>query len=178
MPGISFRVTGKLFSDGERAALLLTDGGRRFNLRLGLVLHGSEEHFLPETLLDDWGHEIGGAELYHWVKENGPHFPRAELFGQDPSGQPQQCFVRDLDPTAKYICYIIHHDTGAVDHAIRIDAIILPIENTSQRRLNLVPAHIPFPMRQADVVWWALDPELARRSAYNFFDNADNGESG
>jgi len=152
MTGIRFRTTGKLNRTGEGMTLLLTQEGKQYILRLAFVLRGTEERILPESLLDDWGHEISGFELYKWVKENATHFPRAELFGRDIDGRPQQCFIRELDLTAGFTLYAYEGDDAPLSSGERIHAILLFGEET-ERQLTAPPERISFPLREAAVEW-------------------------
>jgi hypothetical protein len=156
MIGIRFKTTGRLNRTGERTTLLLTQDGRQYTLRLAFVLRGTEEKILPESLLDDWGHEISGLELYKWVKENATHFPRAELFGHDIDGRSQQCFMRELDLTAGYPLYVYEGDNAPLISGERLHAILLLGERTG-RHLTAPPENISFPLREAAVEWWLVN---------------------
>lgn len=173
MPGISFKVVGRLFTGDERRALLLTRAGRPYTLRLGLVLQGEEELLLPESLLDDWGHEIRGIELYQWVRENALHFPRAELFGFDRGGRPQQRFIRELDVTVKHPCFIYENSNVAFERGVQVTDILLPRQITERQKQRQTPADVAFPLSQSDVQWWLVEDRLARRPDYDFFDQSD-----
>jgi hypothetical protein len=178
MPGIPFKVAAKHLTDGERHALLLTDDGSRCLLRFGYLRRGTGDVFLPETMLDDWGHEIGGVALYHWVGENATHFPRAELFGFDRAGRPQQCFVRELDLTASYICLAYSDASTTLTEGVRIDAVLLPATGTSRRRLERAPDNISFPLRKAEVKWWLVEPTAVGTAGDGLYRLLEADESG
>jgi hypothetical protein len=178
MPGIPFTVTGRLFTNGEQTALLLSHEGDRHLLRLGYIFRGSEEIFLPETLLDDWGHEVRGVELYRWVKKNAEHFPRAELFGHDLTGQTVQCFMREIDLTARFGCYIYRHATDELSDGVALEAILVLAEDAEQRAVNEAPPNVSFPLRQADVKWGVVGSSLAQKPGYDFYRSLEGDESG
>lgn len=178
MPGIPFKTLGSLISDGVQTALLLSFGGKHQVLRLGFVLRGTEETLLPETLLDDWGHEIRGADLYLWVRENAVHFPRAELFGFDLNGQPSQCFLRDLDLTASYTCYAFADSSAAsLKDGRQLTQILVPATTARQLRKSEVPAEISFPLSDAAVEWWTVDRAAAQRPDFDFFRMLEEDEN-
>lgn len=162
MAGVLFRATGKLFSGGDRAALLFSPSGEQLVLRLGFVLRGSEAILFPESLLDDWGHEITSLELYTWTKNYGPHFPRAELFGFDTSGGPQQCFVRDLDLTSRYACFVYQGADTAFENGVRLSVLLLSEPGIDPPKRLEKPAKLTFPLREAAVEWWSVDPADAK----------------
>ncbi|MGD2078864.1 MAG: hypothetical protein PVH18_10800 [Chloroflexota bacterium] len=177
MSGIPFSTVGKLFTKNEQAALLLTPEGRRYTLRLGLVVRGAEEIVLPEILLDDWGHQIGGLALYQWVEQNAPHFPRAELFGFDLRGQDRQYFIRDLDLTAKYACYLYEAPSSAIADGTQLTSILLPVAHPGQRARTEPPADVSFPLANADLRWWLVQETLAGRPEYDFYSQLQTDES-
>jgi hypothetical protein len=178
MIGIPFTAVGTVYEDDRRTALLLSIGSTHYTLRLGFIVRGTEKTFLPETLLDDWGHEIGGAALYLWVKENAEHFPRAEIFGLDLTGQPRQCFLRELDLTAKYACYVFQDSTAAaVEEGNQLTEILVPATVTGHRRMPEAPAKVPFPLRDANVEWWTVDRAIAQVAEYDFFRRLEQDES-
>jgi hypothetical protein len=178
MVGIPFKTAGILFSDGQRMALFMSADGVHYTLRLGFVLRGTEETLLPQTLLDDWGHEIHGLDLYLWIRENATHFPRAELFGSDLSGQPRQCFIRELELTAGYICLAYENpSSAAMKGATRLTDILVPIPGAGQKKLKEAPAKIPFPLRDAAVEWWAVDSATMQGSMVDFSRMSEKDES-
>ncbi|MCA9982085.1 MAG: hypothetical protein KDD89_14675, partial [Anaerolineales bacterium] len=50
-------------------------------LRYALTEMGTERPIFPAVVLDDWGRENKQLGLYHWIREEGDMFPRAEVFG-------------------------------------------------------------------------------------------------
>jgi len=161
MNGIRLKTLGKLESKGERAALLISQNGKTYILRLAYVLRGTDARFFPESVLDDWGHEISGSELYQWVRENEVYFPRAELFGHDIKGKPRQCFLRELDLAAGLPLYVFEEASAPLNSGLQVHAILLVDKESSQRQLSVAPARISYPLRGATVEWWLVNtPEM------------------
>ena len=79
----SFRGITEVYK--ERALILLDESADKCYLAFTFLEQGTEREIFPESLLDDWGHEIKTLALYDWVLENGLHFPRAEIFGFEPA---------------------------------------------------------------------------------------------
>ena len=177
MSAIALTVEGTIFSNDEHVAFMLRPGDKSHVFRLGFVLRGSEEALFPESLLDDWGHEIATVELYDWVRENGPRFPRAEIFGFDSKGRPAQCFVRDVDLMAGYACYIFELAGAAMTTGLPLDAILLPEPGFDRPRRLPSPAGIDPPLAGAGVTWWAVDPNAAVQLDLAFLDEMDNGQA-
>ena len=115
------------------------------HLLFPFITRGDEIHIFPASVLDDWGTEIRGLQLYEWIRENGEQFPRAELFGVDKNGRSTQEFLRSLEIYFRFPCYL--HSTDSLLHtgSTPIKTIILPA-NTDRKNL-------PYPLRRASVVW-------------------------
>jgi len=125
---IKQHIVGTLLVAGERAALRLEGGDEPVVfLAFALTTQGIAAQIIPSVLLDDWGKEIKGLALYEWVREHGLRFPRAELFGFSPDGQPAQYFLRDMELFAPVVAY------AAVDKA-------LPMGQWARLTEGLVPA--------------------------------------
>lgn len=170
MSTITFATVGRLLQDDQGAALLLQPDEREYAIRLGFILRGSEEIILPESLLDDWGHEIVARELYSWVSENGPHFPRAELFGFDPAGRRQQCFIREVDLVAGYASYVFESADAPLNTGLRLSAILVPGATGDAPKRISAPSSIAAPLSNAAVQWWSVDPAGVERSGISFLD--------
>ena len=164
MPAIFFKVEGTVLVAGKRVALMLHAEGDSHILRLGLVLRGTEEVILPESLLDDWGHEMATLELYTWLKENGTHFPRAEIFGYDLAGRARQCFVRELELLAGYPCYMYESPAVAYGSGLLLEAILLPGAAGREPERLRSPAGVISPLAEANVQWWTVDAAAAHGS--------------
>lgn len=159
---------GTLLVDGDLCTLRQDSAGSENLLFLtyAFITHGPEHHILPSVLLDDWGKEIGGLELYRWIEENGQMFPRAEVFGIDPSGGKTQYFLRDLELTAKYPLYAFSGKDVATDSAVFVRAVLLPDDKIDEPQRVAPPGDIAWPLRRAAVEWWRVNP---RQSALDFF---------
>lgn len=121
-----------------------------------LTVRESEAEIYPESLLDDWGHEINSLYLYEWVQENGLHFPRAELFGFDANGRRKQCFLRELDLMARYPCYAYEDFRSPLTDGMLIEAILIPSRQNIRPKRIKRPQEIEGPMRNAMVSWWQV----------------------
>lgn len=154
MPAIKQRIKARVINTGDRAMLLLDNQAQPVYLCYALVIRDSEVEILPESLLDDWGHEINSLYLFEWIQENGLQFPRAEIFGFDSTGKHMQCFLRELDLTALYPCYAFESIQTPISSGVLIDAILIPNHRIFQpRRINR-PQDIEEPMKNARVNWW------------------------
>jgi len=149
-------VRAQTFKIGERTGLLLTDNAEAVILRYALVLRNSGELFFPQSLLDDWGHEVNGLELYEWIQENGMLFPRAELFGCELSGNPCQHFMRDVDLVAPVYCFVFKEPGSPLSAGVQVDVILVP---DSQATRPISRKHLPEvkgPLRHSRVSWWRI----------------------
>lgn len=156
MSVIKQHLKAEILKSGERAALLLNESAELLYVSYALVEKETEVEILPESLLDDWGHEITSLELYEWIHENGIHFPRAELFGFDISGTRRQCFLRELDLVARYPCYCFESLEDPPSKGVRIETILLPDRQISNPEPMRRPAKIGRPMELAQVSWWRV----------------------
>ncbi len=128
-------------------------------LKFALVEFLDGNQLIPESVLDDWGREIKGAALFSWILENGLHFPRAEIFGHRPDGQPVQRFLREIDLSIRYPCYAYLELNESMADGILIRAIISPDQTLHQLKLEGPPASAPGPLPIADIQWWAVNPD-------------------
>jgi hypothetical protein len=167
------RVGGRLFWENEssqngRLALLLThpkpepDAANTFIFRFAFVLLGTEAHFFPSFLIDDWGGEVRGPALYEWVRENGNHFPRAEIFGFAQHGDSVQYFVRELELYAKLPAYIYPDKETPLDKGKLVSAILLPDEAAGAPAKIKRPSHLKRPLSLARVIWWQVPPTITQ----------------
>lgn len=177
MSGFVLSVEGRLFSRDEQSALMLWPGDNQYALRLGFILRGTEEVIVPESLLDDWGHELTIPALYDWVRENGLHFPRAEIFGFDLNGRPGQCFVREVDLMAGYACYAFDSADAPLLLGMRLNAILIPKADSDRPRRLLAPVGISAPLSMAAVEWWSVDPAAVEQLDLDFLDEPDDKPS-
>lgn len=59
-----------------------------------------KELLVPEKVVDDWGNEFSGPEIYEWIEKRGSMFPRADVVGATPEGTLRQKFMKELDLAA------------------------------------------------------------------------------
>ena len=161
------RVSGQLLWENEagqdgRLALLLTnenpspDEAHLLFLRFAFVIMGTEAHLFPSSLVDDWGGEVRGLSLYTWVKENGNHFPRAEIFGFDQQGNSVQYFVRELELYAKLPAYVYLDKQTHLAEGKLLSAILWPDETSESPQKIKRPSHLKRPLAAARVTWWQV----------------------
>lgn len=156
-------VPGTLLVDGEKTALIMgnAESGATVYLAYALISQGPGHQILPTSLLDDWGNEIGRLDLYKWIHENGPRFPRAEVFGYSPSGEREQYFLRDLELFAKYPVYAFGGDDQPANSGILLRAVLIPDVTTVEPQWIDPPEDLTPPLREARVSWWRVGPEQA-----------------
>jgi len=154
------RVAGTMLVDGDRVALRLGEAKEPAAfLAYALTTQGIDAQILPGSLLDDWGTEIKNLTLYRWIRENGLHFPRAEVFGVDPQGNTVQYFVRDLELFARYPTYAAA-DQDAPQRTWRpLTAVLLPDPRVAAPEPAAVAAEARSPLREARLTWWRVPPD-------------------
>jgi hypothetical protein len=151
---IKQKVQGVL-QDGEPGVLVLDEAADSVYLVYAFVTLETEQHILPAFLLDDWGNEIKGLDLYEWVEENGIYFPRAEIFGFSPTGQEIQIYLRELDLMARYPCYAYLEAGSPIASGHLLESIYLPDEASSGEWVSFNrPAGRPYPQGKAAVRWF------------------------
>lgn len=169
MKAVSQHIHGQLWRDSGpngRSVLLLQDGQPAAKtavslfLRYALVIMGPEDHVFPNTLLDDWGHEVRGLEIYRFIREYGDQFPRAEVFGFDLDGSETQLFVRSLEMVGRWPCYVYATTETPLSEGVRLNAILLPTEGITQpQRLPEAPDSVAPPLCHARLKWWQVPAE-------------------
>lgn len=153
-------VQGTIIREGEKHALRLlgVDAKSTVYLSYALVTQGPEWQILPSFLLDDWGNRIDGPALYDWVRDNGLMFPRAEVFGHSPSGEPVQYFLRDLELFGKYPVYAFAAEDASPSSGVLLQAILIPDEEV----VSAVPAQPAVEsgalLYGAQISWWRINP--------------------
>lgn len=166
MKTVKQRVAGQIFTANGRFALLLhsstpePDASQLIYLRFAFVRIGTEEPVFPALLLDDWGAEIKSLDLYNWVDEFGPQFPRAELFGYDAYGQETQLFLRELEQYSKWPCFAYPTADTPLNDGLLIEAILLPDEAATEPVKIKRPSWVERPLRRAAVQWWQVPTNL------------------
>jgi hypothetical protein len=156
MGAIKQRVLAKLMKSGDRVILLMDEKTDPVYLAYALVERETDVEIFPESLLDDWGHEISSLNLYDWIQENGLQFPRAEVFGSDKTGIRKQCFLRELDLVIRYPCYVYNSKSAPLNEGRRLEAILIPDQKLIEPKRIKPPDVIPKPMLNADVSWWRV----------------------
>lgn len=154
MAAIRQQINGKIIFIEDQAVLWLDDQSNPVYLRYALIVRESEMEIFPESLLDDWGHEIKSLDLYEWIQENGYQFPRAEIFCFDRMGKRRQFFLRELDLMAPYPCYAFESSQTPITKGVPVKAILIPNRQINQPKPVNPPPEIEGPMRNALVSWW------------------------
>jgi hypothetical protein len=169
MKAIGQRIPGHILMDAAHthAALLLSElppassGAESPYLRYAYLLRETEASIFPAFILDDWGSEIRGLELYDWVAQFGDRFPRAEMFGFDLSGGERQYFLRELELHVRMRCYAYRAKEDPLSEGVLVRAILLPDSSVaSPQRLRKRPLAIPQPLRSVNAKWWLVKPPL------------------
>ena len=158
---IKQRVAGRLLAAGGRVAVRL--GGSEepaVYLAYALVTQGIAAQILPALLLDDWGNEIKGLRLYDWVRENGLHFPRAEVFGLTPAGAASQYFLRDMELFAPTPVYAATDKAAPIQTWLPVQAVLLPDVAALAPEPATPPDDMHGPLRVACVSWWRVPTYL------------------
>ncbi|HZD10869.1 MAG TPA: hypothetical protein VE553_05960 [Candidatus Binatia bacterium] len=158
MDPLTHHLNARHLARGETHALLLDNSAPLQPLRLALIVRGSERHVFPSLALDDWGRERKGVRLYRWLYEEGPRFPRAEVFGFDDAGVQTQIFLRDLELSFHYPCYLYGDDADPVQEGLRVDVIFVPGPSEEAVKID-APDSLPWAMRRAAVRWRAVEPQ-------------------
>ncbi|MCB8983047.1 MAG: hypothetical protein H6659_04440 [Ardenticatenaceae bacterium] len=166
MKAVKQHVHGRLIQANGRAALLLIDlnpteeTAVSLYLRYALVVMGPEDHVLPALLLDDWGNEIRGLEIYQFIREHGDDFPRAEVFGFDLDGSETQLFLRSLELHMRWPCYVYTSADEPLAQGVRLHAVLLPTAGIDAPLAVDRPDEeaIARPLRAAQVNWWQVPP--------------------
>lgn len=163
MAAIKHKIAGQLLTSDNQACLVWRDratlderarAADPLYLRYALVERGTEQPIFPEAVLDDWGHERTGLELYRWVEAEGDLFPRAELFGYTWEGQAIQRFLREIELGFLFPCYLYLDPAAPLDAGRLLHAIILLDDSLTQLARAEPPAHFPLALRRARVSWW------------------------
>lgn len=90
---------------GETPAGRFVSFGPPIYLRFAFAPALEGEPLIPACVVDDRGLEIAAPEAYDWLEARGALYPRADVIGLTPAGQPLQRFVKELDlaiPPAAY----------------------------------------------------------------------------
>jgi len=151
------RVAGTLLVDRDVTAVRLIEAKEPVVfLAYALTTQGIDAQVLPASLLDDWGTEIKNLALYRWLRENGLHFPRAEVFGFDPRGNAVQYFVRDLELFARYPTYAAADPEAPQSTWRVVTAVLRPDHRVAGPEPAAVAADARGPFREARLTWWRV----------------------
>ncbi len=164
---IMHQMTGDLFvRDGHGALALRATSANFVWLRYGLPQVGNERLFFPHLLLDDWGNQITGLKLYQWARDNGIHFPRAELFGYDFAGNPDQLFLRDIEYYLPTLCYAYAAPELPIDAGIPLQRLFVYEPTCPAPKQIDCPDEISPPLSYAKVSCWQVDPSQLSDHGY------------
>ncbi len=148
----------RLLRDDDHG-LLLNAAAPQATLRVALITRGAERHIFPALALDDWGREKKGLSLYQWLYEEGTRFPRAELFGFDAFGHEAQLFLRDLELSYRYPCYVYDVGDAPIAAGQRLHTVFVPGEPGQTEPSKIAPPHhLPFALHRAAIRWRQVDP--------------------
>lgn len=150
-------VKGELIVEGDKVAIRLDPvADSEVYLAYALVTQGPGYHILPSFILDDWGNEIGQMGLYRWISEEGLRFPRSEIFGSDPAGNPVQYFLRDVELFVKYPVYAFESADTPDSSGRLLNAVLVP-GDSGQAPVNFQPSLSEYGLlAQANVSWWRV----------------------
>jgi hypothetical protein len=157
MNALAQSIRGELHRSEEQGVLVIEPTRAQVYLRYAFTELGADDLFFPELLLDDWGHEIGSMELYHWIRQNGARFPRAELFGCDQAGNERQYFLRELDLISQYPCFGLSKADDSVENGVEINFIVRAVDEALQSPWVPAEGEISWPLSNAAVKWWRVD---------------------
>lgn len=159
MQPISLQINAHLYNRGDDHALLHVPEAPQQILRLALITRGAERNIFPALALDDWGRERKGSGLYRWLYEQGTRFPRAEIFGFDAQGDETQMFLRDLELSFRFPCFVYPDESSAVSAGIRVHTIFCPGDTGLTVPVKTPPPpDTPFALRRAALYWRLIDP--------------------
>lgn len=159
-PGIILQLGGAVASLQDQAVIFADLDAAPIYIRFALVELNSGDHLIPESVVDDWGKEITGLNLYGWIRDNGPYFPRAEVFGRKIDGLRFQRFLRELENEARYPCYVYSNPDSPVEHGILVAGIITPDTSLLETKVGCKPDWAMGLLAKADVQWWCANPEI------------------
>lgn len=156
-------IPGTIMMDGDVCAIRYSssESDEVVFLSYALTTLGPGHRVLPSVLLDDWGKEIGGLAFYRWIRDHGQKFPRAEVFGLDPTGAEVQYFLRDLELLSRYPVYAFTEENAPANAGVPIRAILIPDDAADTPQSISPPGDIDSPLREAQVEWWRVNSHKA-----------------
>ena len=168
MRPIQQRVNGHLFQKKEQTLLLLAEGGPSVYLRFAFVRRGVETNLFPSFLLDDWGSELRGLELYRWIDEFGEQFPRAEVFGFTQEGKELQSFLRDIEIYVRLPVFAFADKDSSLTAGVQITSLVRRGEGAAVEKVKR-PAGLKSPLKRAALSWWTGDREAILAAGFEPF---------
>lgn len=177
------RIYGQLLlNDKQQAALYLAPTADTPNttplfLRYALTEMGTEKPVWPAFVLDDWGNERTGLEMYRWIRTEGERFPRAEYFGYDYQWNEIQGFLRALELHVCYPTRIYPNANTPLADGYSLRHILLSHETavTPQKLSQLPPQPPPHypkqllaspPLNLISASWWHIHPKQTKEFAF------------
>lgn len=159
---IKEEIKGSIIVNGDIAAIRLAPPESKdvVYVAYALFTQGPEYQILPSVLVDDWGNEIAGMQLYDWIKENGLQFPRAEVFGVTPSGGRVQYFLRDLELFEKFPVYAFSDADADDASGIAVQAILVPDETVSTYEACSPLEGLSPMLARGQLAWWCVNPQI------------------
>lgn len=174
MKPLTLELNAQPFTRDEHLALLLDQDAPSQPLRLALIIRGSEQHVFPALALDDWGREKKGPGLYRWLYEEGPRFPRAEVFGFDAAGAQTQVFLRDLELSFRYPCFLYEDPEAPVAEGRPLHTIFISGSSQQTEPLKIKPPDdLPWSIRHAAVRWRQIDASSLVERGWERIETAD-----
>ncbi len=124
-------------------------------LRPGYRFYARPDYLLPSAVVDDYGQRFEAPACYEWLEARGDAFPRSDVLGVLPGGQPISAVVKELDliELAVFASSPAQPDQfEPVDLAILADAPPAPYA--------LAPAAFPFAVLERGLPCYQLAPGL------------------
>lgn len=141
---------------GEGAAGRYVSFGPPVYVRFAFAPVAGREYLIPAKVVDDWGRETLAPAAYDWIEARGSAFPRADVAGLTPGGQPRQCFMKELDLASAPLAFAARSPDEfpglLLSCTLWLDATLSP------DAAALVPAPAPHPLLARAVPGYSLHP--------------------
>ncbi len=169
------KLLGELCRKDDLTALLLNPAAGPIIVRYALVTRGKAVHIFPALLLDDWGKEHNTPALYQWIYEQGQHFPRAEVFGFDVTGEETQIFLRALEIHDRLPLYVFPAPESTLSTGLQVKHVFVSDAKQEGRPTSVgAPADLAGPLQRADVRWWQVNPNTLPGYGFAHFDFSED----
>jgi hypothetical protein len=169
------QLAGDLYRKDDLTALLLNPAAGPVTVRFALVTRGKTAHIFPALMLDDWGKEHNTPALYQWIFEQGQHFPRAEVFGFDVTGEETQIFLRALEIFDRLPFYVFAGPESPLPDGLQVRHIFVSDdEQESRPSPREAPADLTGPIQRADVRWWQVNRHTLADYGFARFDFSEH----